>query len=94
MSKEANQGRARIFTPWDGKSTGPRSAVTGVAPPSRHYSWNSVKKNQGRMFTIEEVEKIVAKAVAAVRGGREVPPIEQDVKEEEIPEEEFVIGGK
>lgn len=94
MAKKPNQGRAGIFRPWDGKLTGPQPGEPAPMP-DRNQSWSSVQKKQNQMFTVEDVEQIVAKAVAAVKEGREVPPIEVPVEEEkEELQEEFKIGGK
>jgi len=95
MANKPNQGRAGIFRPWDGKLTGPAPGEP-TPMPDRNQSWSSVQKKQApRTFTAEEVKEIVAEAVAAIKAGKEVPDIEKTVEEKkELPEEQFVIGGK
>jgi hypothetical protein len=95
MAKKPNQGRAGIFRPWDGTLTGP-AAGDPTPMPSRNQSWSSVQKKQTpKTFTVEEVKEIVAEVVAATKAGKELPDFEKAATvKEELPQEEFVIGGK
>jgi 5-methylcytosine-specific restriction endonuclease McrA len=95
MANKPNQGRAGIFRPWDGKLTGPAPGEPSPMP-DRNQSWSSVQKKQApRTFTVEEVKELIAEAVSAVKSGKDVPDIEKAIEEKkELPEEQFVVGGK
>lgn len=97
MAKKANfGGKAGVYKSWDGKLTGP-SAGEPAPPPSRNKTWSSVQRKQGgKLFTIEEVQEIVDKAIEAALAGEDNIPKVADVVDSPEPEreEEFVIRGK
>jgi hypothetical protein len=95
MANKPNQGKAGIFRPWDGTLTGP-AAGDPTPMPNRNQTWSSVQKKQTpKTFTVEEVKEIVAEVVAATKEGKELPDFEKAAAaKEELPQEEFVIGGK
>lgn len=96
MAKRANfGGKAGVYKSWDGKLTGP-SAGEPAPPPNRNQTWGSVQKKQsGKLFTLDEVQDIVDKAVAAALADTDKPikKVSEVIAETE-PEEEFIVRGK